>query len=138
MLANAPVIAVLPCVDLAKARQFYGETLGLPEFTMPMPEGSEDQSSMGVMYRCGGETMLFVYTRTTPTKADHTAVGWIVEDFDAVADDLLSRGVTFEVYPEMPDIEWDERGVAHASGLGKAAWFKDPEGNILSINEMPG
>ena len=138
MLANAPVIAVLPCVDLAKARQFYGETLGLPEFTMPMPEGSEDQSSMGVMYRCGGETMLFVYTRTTPTKADHTAVGWIVEDFDAVVDDLLSRGVTFEVYPEMPDIEWDERGVAHASGLSKAAWFKDPEGNILSINEMPG
>lgn len=138
MLTSAPVVAVLPCVDLPKARQFYGETLGLVEVPMPIPEGSGDQSSAGAMYRCGGETMLFIYVRATPSKADHTVAGWIVEDFDAVADDLLSRGVTFEVYPEMPDIEWDERGVAHASVLGKAAWFKDPEGNILSINEMPG
>ena len=138
MLSNAPVVAVLPCVDLAKARQFYGETLGLAEIPMPIPEGAGGQSSAGAMYRCGGETMLFVYARTTPTKADHTAAGWIVEDFDAVADDLLSRGVTFEVYPEMPDIEWDDRGVGYSAGTGKGAWFKDPEGNILSINEMPG
>jgi hypothetical protein len=58
--------------------------------------------------------------------------------FDAVADELLSRGVTFEVYPEMPDVKWDDRGVAHSAGVGKGAWFKDPEGNILSITEMPG
>lgn len=138
MLANAPVVAVLPCVDLAKARQFYGETLGLTEVPMPLPEGAGDQSSAGAMYRCGGETMLFVYARSTPTKADHTVVGWIVKDLNDVANELLNRGVTFEVYPEMPNVEWDDRGVAISTDTGKGAWFKDPEGNILSITEMPG
>lgn len=138
MLANAPVAAVLPCVDLAKARQFYGEKLGLPEISMPIPEGAEEQSNAGAMFRCGGETMLFVYVRPTPTKADHTVAGWIVDDFDATANELIRRGVTFEVYPEMPDTEWDERGVATSPNGVKSAWFMDPEGNILAINEMPG
>ena len=138
MLANAPVAAVLPCTDLAKARQFYGGTLGLPEMSMPAPAGAEEQSATGAMYRCGGDTMLFVYARPTPTKADHTAAGWIVSDFDTVAGELLSRGVTFEVYPEMPDITWDKRGVALSPGGNKSAWFKDPDGNILSFTEMPG
>ena len=137
MLANFPVAAVLPCVDLAKARQFYGETLGLPEIASPVPAGADDPSAVGAMFRCGGETMLFVYARPTPTKADHTAAGWIVNDFDAVASELFSRGVVFEVYPEMPDIEWDDRGVSITPGGSKGAWFKDPDGNILSITESP-
>ena len=138
MLANAPVAAVLPCLDLAKARQFYGGTLGLPEIPLPTYEGADDQLAAGAMFRCGGETLLFVYTRPTPTKADHTAAGWIVKDVNTVASELLSRGVTFEVYPEMPGIEWDELGVATSPDGNKGAWFKDPDGNILSINEMPG
>jgi hypothetical protein len=63
----------------------------------------------------------------------------MVADFDAVVDDLMSRGVTFDTYPEMPDTEWDARGVASYPESGsKSAWFKDPEGNILAINTMPG
>jgi catechol 2,3-dioxygenase-like lactoylglutathione lyase family enzyme len=139
MLANYPVAVVIPCVDLAKARSFYGQTLGLPEMDLPMPD-APDGEPIGAAYQSGGGTMIFIYRRAEPTKADHTVAGWMVEDFDAAADDLLDRGVTFEIYPDLPGAEWDERGVAtpsEAGNAGRSAWFKDPEGNILSINEMP-
>jgi catechol 2,3-dioxygenase-like lactoylglutathione lyase family enzyme len=136
MLANAPVAVVFPCVDLARARQFYGQLLGLPQMDVPVPDGPDGQPA-GVAYQCGGGTMIFVYVRATPTTADHTVASWMVSNFDDAVDDLISRGVTFEVYEWMPDVAWDERGVAsHADGE-KNAWFKDPEGNILSITNMP-
>ena len=87
------------------------------------------------LFECGQGTRLFVYQRPTPTKADHTAAGWIVDDLEAVVDQLIARGVTMEVY-DMPGVEFDERGIARGPNLA-GAWFKDPEGNILSINEMP-
>ena len=138
MLGNSRVNATLPCVDLAAARKFYSEVLGLTEVPFPgmPPEAAEQAATEAAMYACGGETMLVVYARETPTQADHTAAGWSVADFDTVANDLLSRGVTFEVYEDMPNVTWDDRGVAD-QGF-KAAWFKDPEGNILSIFEMSG
>jgi catechol 2,3-dioxygenase-like lactoylglutathione lyase family enzyme len=133
MLGNSPVYAVVPCTDLKGARKFYGETLGLKE--MKMPEAEELREDSGAMYECGGGTNLLVYVRPTPTKADHTAAGWVVEDLDSVADELISRGVKFEVY-DMPGVEFDERGVASMGNM-KSAWFTDPEGNILAINQMP-
>jgi catechol 2,3-dioxygenase-like lactoylglutathione lyase family enzyme len=135
MLANAPIFASLPCVDMKGARKFYGETLGLKEvFMSGMPEEMAEQAAM---FECGRGTMLLVYSRATPTTADHTAAGWMVEDIDATVDDLIGRGITFEVY-DMPDTVFDERGVASdPSGQLKSAWFKDPEGNILAINQMP-
>lgn len=137
MLANAPIAAIVPCVDLARARQFYGGTLGLPEMDVPIADGPDGQPA-GVAYQCGGGTMLFVYVRAEPTKAEHTAAGWLAADFDAVVNDLLSRGVTFEVYRDMPDTEWDARGVATAPSSGdRTVWFKDPEGNILAVSALP-
>jgi catechol 2,3-dioxygenase-like lactoylglutathione lyase family enzyme len=137
MLANSPIAAMVPCVDLERARRFYGETLGLPEMAVPTSE-DEDGSSDGIAFQCGGGTMLFVFRRDDPVTADHTEAGWMVTDFDAVADDLISRGITFDTYPEMPDVQWDERGIATYSGSGeKTAWFKDPEGHILAIGSMP-
>ena len=62
----------------------------------------------------------------------------MVADFDAVASELLKSGVKFEVYPEMPGATFDDQGVATADAGYKSAWFKDPEGNILSIYEMTG
>ena len=137
MLANSPIAAIIPCVDLAGARRFYGETLGLPEMDMPVPTGAEQPEDSGVLYQCGQNTMLMVYVRETPTQADHTAAGWLVDDFDRVAKGLLDRGVRFEVYPDMPDTDWDDRGVATAADGSRGAWFKDPEGNILALTEMP-
>lgn len=131
MLANSPVYAVLPCTDLDGARKFYGQTLGLKEVELPTAE----EAGQAALYECGSGTNLLVYVRPTPTKADHTAAGWMVEDLDSVADELISRGVKFEVY-DMPGVEFDERGVATMGNL-KSAWFTDPEGNILAINQMP-
>ena len=133
MLGNAPVIATLPCVNIEGARKFYGEILGLKE--VQMPGVPEEFAEVNALFECGQGTNLLVYSRATRTQADHTAAGWMVEDLDSVADQLISRGVKFEVYDDMPGVEWDERGVA-TMGPSKAAWFKDPEGNILSINEM--
>jgi catechol 2,3-dioxygenase-like lactoylglutathione lyase family enzyme len=134
MLGAYPVFAVVPCVDLPGARKFYSETLGLTEVEMAgMPEEAKET---GALFECGQGTNILVYARAEPTKADHTAAGWLVPDLDAVVDQLIDRGVTMEVY-DMPDVEWDERGVAHM-GPNKAVWFKDPAGNILSVNEITG
>ena len=133
MLENAPLYAVLPCVDMEGARRFYGEVLGLKEAEIPGASGDEGQDA--AIFECGEGTRLLVYQRATPTKADHTAAGWLVDDVEAVVDALMAKGVMMEVY-DMPNIEFDERGIATGAGL-KGAWFKDPEGNILAINEMP-
>ena len=132
MLGNAPVITTLPCVDIEGARKFYGEILGLKE--VQMPGAPEEMAQFNAFFECGQGTNLMVYSRETPTQADHTAAGWMVEDIDAVADQLISQGVKLEVY-DMPGVEWDERGVA-TMVASKGAFFKDPEGNILSINQM--
>jgi catechol 2,3-dioxygenase-like lactoylglutathione lyase family enzyme len=132
MLTNAPIIAVLPCVDLEGARDFYGDVLGLREAQMPV---DLEEETSAIMYECGQGTRLLVYQRATPTQADHTAAGWMVDDLEAVVDGLIARGVTMEVY-DMPGVTFDERGIARM-GDRQAAWFTDPEGNILSINEMP-
>jgi catechol 2,3-dioxygenase-like lactoylglutathione lyase family enzyme len=131
MLSNAPVFATIPCVDLAGAREFYGQTLGLAEI-----ESFDDEASPAVLYQGGQGTSLLVYQRSTPTKADHTAASWAVEDLDAAADYLINKGVKFLVYEDMPGVEWDERGVATMGDL-RSAWFTDPEGNILSVAQMP-
>lgn len=133
MLSNAPVVAVVPCVDLEGTRKFYRDVLGLKEAEIP---GAIEEEGPGVaMFQCGGGTQLLVYQREEPSKAEHTLAGWIVEDLDAVVDDLIAKGVSMEVY-DLPGLEFDERGVGVA-GETKVAWFKDPEGNILSINEAP-
>jgi catechol 2,3-dioxygenase-like lactoylglutathione lyase family enzyme len=131
MLGNSPVIALLPCVNLDSAREFYGGVLGLKEGAVP---GSEESAEQGALYDCGGGTKLVLYQRATPTTADHTAAGWIVDDVDAVADALIAKGVKLEVY-DLPGMEFDDRGVVSMS-IGKGAWFKDPEGNILSISDF--
>ena len=137
MLADSPLATVIPCVDLARAREFYGNTLGLTELDIVMPEGPDGEPG-GIGYQCGDNTMLFVYVRDVPTKAEHTVAAWMTNEFDAVVNDLLERGLKFEVYEGMPDTEWDARGVASLSGGFRIAYLKDPEGNILAIDEMPG
>ena len=132
MLGNAPAYANLPCVDLAGARKFYSETLGLKE--IETPEFGEEAADMGAMFQCGQGTMLMIYVRDTPTTADNTAVSFIVDDVDAAADELINRGVKLEVY-DIPGVEYDERGVATMYGQ-KGAWFTDPEGNILALYSM--
>lgn len=131
MLGNSRVVALLPCVDMDGARKFYGGVLGLAEGATP---DSGDLAGQSTLYKCGSGTQLLVYQRSTPTTADHTAAGWLVDDVNAVADALVAKGVKLEVY-DIPGMEFDHRGVA-TMGSNKGAWFKDPEGNILSISDF--
>lgn len=121
MLANSPVSAVLPVVDLERARKFYEEKLGLQAAEM----------TDGLVFECGQGTQLALYQRDTPTKADHTVAGFTVDDIEQVVEALGERGVVFEQY-DMPGIQTDERGIATVENV-VGAWFKDTEGNILSI-----
>jgi hypothetical protein len=78
--------------------------------------------------------MLYPYEREGDTNADHTVAGWLVEDVEKTVEELRDKGVVFELY-DMPGLKTDERGIAE-SGPTKSAWFKDSEGNILSIIEL--
>ena len=125
MLASFPVVASLPAVDIVRARRFYSETLGLKPVDVPMPDGA--------LFEAGNGSQFFLYQRA-PTKADHTAATFTVENIEQVVDDLTSHGVVFEQY-DMGELKTDARGIA-SYGTNKSAWFKDSEENILGIVSM--
>ena len=124
MLTDAPIIAIVPTADLSRAREFYGETLGLKDAGSSTP-GPE------VIYQCGGETMLQVYERPTAGDAEHTLASWEVGDVREAVDGLRSRGVQFEDY-DLPEFRTED-GIATMEGF-QAAWFRDPDGNTLCIH----
>jgi catechol 2,3-dioxygenase-like lactoylglutathione lyase family enzyme len=124
MLSDARITAVVPTTDLARARVFYGETLGLSDSGASVP-GPQ------VIYRCGGGTLLEVYERPTAGDAEHTLASWEVDDVRATVEQLRSRGVRFEDY-DLPEFK-TEGGIATAGDF-QGAWFRDPDGNILSIH----
>ena len=121
ILANAPVSAGLPAGDVARAKAFYEQTLGLP-----MVQELEES----LMFACGDGTMLFVYPSQFAGTNQATAAGWRVGDIEAAMEELRSRGVTFEEY-DMPGLRTVD-GIA-TLGPTKSAWFKDTEGNILAL-----
>jgi predicted enzyme related to lactoylglutathione lyase len=114
---------MVPVTDLQRARTFYQEALGLP-FKGTLPNGN-------ALFTCHGAT-LALYQRASPTKADHTALSFEVEDVGAAVKALSARGVAFEEY-DLPGLKTVD-GVC-VLGSEKAAWFKDTEGNILCIHQ---
>lgn len=112
---------MIPARDLSRTRRWYEDVLGLSMV-------SEDEAA--VIYESGG-TQLNLYQTEAAGKAQHTLIGWSVDDIEAVVEELTAKGVGFEHY-DMPGLQTDARGVAHM-GEERAAWFKDPEGNILSL-----
>jgi catechol 2,3-dioxygenase-like lactoylglutathione lyase family enzyme len=123
MLTNSKAIAMLPVVDMARARTFYEQTLGLPVPRVP-PNGE-------ARYETGGQRFA-LYKRATPTRADHTALSFEVSDITSEMKALRSRGVRFEDY-DLPGLKTHD-GVCVLGGE-RAAWFRDPEGNILCIHQ---
>ena len=108
--------------DLGKAKEFYGETLGL--HISQTPEGLELHT---------GDNVVFLYPKPNHTPASFTVLNFHVDDINAAVDELTGMGVTFEHY-NLPDIKTDERGIARGPhGPAAIAWFKDPAGNILSV-----
>lgn len=124
MLTNAPVTTMLPVTNMQRARDFYENKLGL------QPRGERPNGE--VVYSGGGGALLALYPRQEPTKAEHTAVSFEVDNIEREVKTLESKGVVFEDY-DMPGL----KTVNHVCVLGaeKAAWFKDSEGNYLCIHE---
>jgi catechol 2,3-dioxygenase-like lactoylglutathione lyase family enzyme len=122
MLADSPVVAVVAVSDLNGARTFYSETLGLT------PSGMDEPG--GVLYDCGGGTRLLVYESGFAGKNEATAASWQVDDLEGEIAALEAKGIAFEEY-DLPGIE--RVGAIHTTGGIRAAWFKDPEGNILNL-----
>ena len=123
MLDGGQVTVMLPVKDLARARRFYEDGLGLT------PGGLKPDGKF--VYQCGG-TELALFPREGGTKADHTAISFRVDDIAKAVRDLQARGVKFADY-DLPGL----KTVEHVCVLGseKAAWFEDPEGNILCLHE---
>lgn len=121
-LATAPVHAVLPVVDYARAKTFYTDVLGLEVTDLQMPGYGQ--------VHAGDGTLILLYEREA-TLAEHTVAEFAVSDFDAVIAELRERGVVFEEY-DMPGLK-TEHGVA-VMGDMKSAWLKDTEGNIIAIS----
>lgn len=126
MLSDAMVAPNLPAVDLKRARKFYEEKLGL-KVVMEDP-------SPGMMLQCGQGTMMYVYQRAA-TKADHTVASFKVDNIKAEVKELKSKGIKFEDY-DLPKMSIKTVNGIATMGKMKSAWFKDTEGNILSLVQM--
>ncbi|TIL85490.1 MAG: VOC family protein [Mesorhizobium sp.] len=122
MLANSNATANLAVKDLAKAKAFYEDVLGLTEVHN---EGDEL-----IVYKCG-DTSINVYRSQFAGTNKATAVTWMVGDeIDTIVKALKSKRVVFEHY-EMPGLKLE--GDIHVGNGMKVAWFKDPDGNILNL-----
>ncbi|RZU02834.1 putative enzyme related to lactoylglutathione lyase [Rivibacter subsaxonicus] len=123
---SSEATCMLPVKDLARARRFYEQALGL-EIVGGKPDGK-------FVYRCGG-TEIALFPKPEGTQATHTALSFRVADIGAAVAQLVARGVVFADY-DLPGL----KTVEHVCVLGseKAAWFEDPEGNILCLHEDLG
>ena len=129
MLSDSKVTANIPAGDITRARDFYADKLGLTPAT--------ELPGEVLIYRTAGGTEFQVYRTEYAGQAGHTIAQWHVADIESEVRDLKAKGVSFEVY-DMPGVRWDGE-IASMEGMGRAAWFKDSEGNILCIDEgTPG
>jgi catechol 2,3-dioxygenase-like lactoylglutathione lyase family enzyme len=123
MLATKDATATVAVKDLDNARKFYGGTLGLPPIEVPEEEEV-------AAYQAGG-TRLLVYRSQFAGTNRATSVTWNVGgEVDTIVKDLRGKGVRFERY-EFPEVVHE--GDVHVMGGMRAAWFKDPEGNIHAL-----
>lgn len=110
--------------DLAAARRFYAEALGLHV----VEEGA------GLWLHLPGGGRVLMYPKPDHQPAMFTVLNFDVEDIDLAVDDLATRGVQFERYASIPA---DEKGIVRGGPGPKIAWFKDLDGNILSVMQQP-
>ena len=128
MLNESRVEANIPAADINRAKAFYSDKLGLTPSTEPFPGYVRYETSNGTAFN--------IYQTEYAGTAGHTIAQIHVQDLEKEVGDMKARGVVFEVY-DMPGVEW--RGeVAVMPEMGKAAWFKDSEGNILCVDEPAG
>ena len=108
--------------DLAAAKKFYGETLGL----------DCNEHEMGLLLKLSSEHVIFIYPKENHQPATYTILNFPVDDIDQAVEELKAKGVKFEHYDNMTDDKGIARGIAQKMGPD-IAWFTDPAGNILSV-----
>ena len=125
MLDNAQITAIVPVSNIETAIEFYEGALGLrlDERRDDLPQNREAELS-------GGSGNLLLYESVGAGQSRHTVAGFRVDDLDSVVPALREKGVTFEEY-DLPDLKTID-GIASVGDV-RAAWCKDPDGNILAI-----
>lgn len=126
MLSEADVQPMLPVKDFEAAKKFYEKTLELSKV--------EEQPGNAAVYQSGHNT-LCVYRSDYAGTNQGTAALWEVNDVDETVKELKAKGVSFEKYDNLPGLT--REGDVHRSGDFRVAWFKDPAGNILSVQNRP-
>ena len=122
-LSDRPVAASIGISDLDRAREFYEGKLGL--------SGGHEDVDGGYTYPCAGSSELHIYASPENAgKSGSTQAFWTVENVETTVDELAAKGVSFEQYGE--PFNTDDKGIAWF-GDQAAAWFKDPDGNVLAI-----
>ncbi|MFL5825592.1 MAG: VOC family protein [Thermoleophilaceae bacterium] len=124
MLGSAALVAFVPSADLDRSERFYGGVLGLELV---------ESSGFANVYDANG-TMLRVTRVDQPVSAPYTVLGWTVPDIAAAARDLASKGIWLKRFQGM---EQDDAGIWTAPGGSRIAWFEDPDGNVLSLQQPP-
>ena len=124
MLKNSPFYAGFAVDDVAKAKEFYGQKLGVFEVA--------DVGSGLLSLRAANGYAVLIYPKEGHVPAAHTILNFPVDDIEAAVDGLRKAGVEFEQYDQGP-LKTNEKGIATPGP--KQAWFKDPAGNILSVIE---
>ena len=123
MLKNARIVPYIPVANVARARKFYEEKIGLV---------AKEEYAGGVVYECGDGSWVFMYPSAGAGTSRASTAFWAVNDVVAEVAALRKKGVVFEEY-DMPGLK-TVNGIATGGGA-KTAWFKDTEGNILAVSQ---
>ena len=124
MLANSKLQTIVWTSRIAEAERFYRDVLGLPLRT---------RSDGALVFNVGGGSLRVSPVPST-APSEHTVLGFAVDDADAVVANLSARGVTFERFEGLPQ---DSNGILTTPDGARVAWFRDPDGNLVSIVQVP-
>jgi len=122
MLARETLVAFVATTDLDRARDFYEDTLGL---------ALVERASFACVFDAGGAPLRATLVERVGA-APYTVLGWTVRDVAAAIEALAARGVAFLRYD---GLEQDDLGVWRSPGGARVAWFRDPDGNVLSVTQ---
>ena len=120
-IGSGEAVATVRVRDIRAARKFYEDVLGLK---------AEEGRGGDVVAYSGARSRVFVYASPFAAEAPPTAITWVCDDVDATVGSLRARGVRFEHF-DMPGVT--REGDVHVAGKTRAAWFRDPDGNVLAI-----
>jgi predicted enzyme related to lactoylglutathione lyase len=130
MLKDFPIAPIFPVADMERSKDFYQNKLGLS-----LKTGMGDVPGFA-MFEAGKGSMLGIYEKKDHAQSDFTQAGFNVEDLEGLLKELAEKGVKPEQY-DMPEygIKTDENGIVTMEN-NKSAWIKDPDGNIIALNQM--